>query len=468
MRHNASTSLANIAFSMNFLDSLRSLRDGRLWRIFLLGVWNSLRPLGDARLWRIFLLGISSGFPWLIIGSGMSAWLKDEGLSRGGIGLFGVIFVAYTINFLWAPVVDHLRLPFIGKLGQRRSWILLCQSLLVLSIFVLSLNDPSSNLFLTAAVALVVASISATQDMPIDAYRITVIREDEPELIGHGAAMATCGWWTGASLPGVIAFWLADDLGWPLVYQGLALFLALLTLVVLAIIKEPARPSTRVGEGPGNLGGSIGAWFDSSYVDAVAEFFRRNGAKLALGVLGFIFLFKIGEAFLGRMAIVFYKEVGFTSAEIGTYSKGVNWVVTMVCAIAAGILSMRFGVIRMLFVAGIAMASTNLLFSWIAFVGPSTKLFATAVILDGITGAFATVAFVAFISEYTSRIHSATQYAALASLGNSGRTLLAASSGFMVTSLGGDWALFFVLTAFMVAPSLLILGWISHRFRSAR
>ena len=432
---------------MDFLDSLRSLRDGRLWRIFLLGV--------------------SSGFPWLIIGSGMAAWLKDEGLSRDSIGLFGVILVAYTLNFLWAPIVDHLKLPLLGRLGQRRSWILLCQSLLVVLIVALSLNDPSDNLLITAGIALAVASLSATQDLPIDAYRITIIREDEPELIGPAAAMATCGWWTGASLPGVVAFWLADDLGWPLVYRGLALFLIVLSVVVLMIIKEPARPFAELPARAQNLGRGITAWFDRTYVDAVSEFFRRNGASLALGVLGFIFLFKIGEAFLGRMAILFYKEVGFTTAEIGTYSKGIGWVVTIVCTLLAGVISTRFGVIRMLFAAGIAMAATNLLFSWIALAGPHTELFALAVILDGITGAFATVAFVAFISAYTSRLHSATQYAALASLGNSSRTLIAATSGITVTALGGDWALFFVLTAIMVTPSLLVLVWIVRRLRIA-
>ncbi len=425
----------------------------------------SVHSLRDGRLWRIFLFGVSSGFPWLVIGSGMSAWLQDEGLSRAGIGLFGIIFVAYTVNFLWAPIIDHLKLPLVAGLGQRRSWIFTCQIVLMLLILALSLNDPAHNLFVTAALALGVAGVSATQDLPIDAYRITVIREDEPELIGQAAAMATCGWWTGASLPGVLAFWLADDLGWPLVYRGLALCLLGLAVLTLLFIREPARPPLPPTAPGARHSPGVLSWFDRTCVDAVTEFFRRNGASLALAILAFIFLFKIGEAFLGRMAIVFYREIGFTSADIGTYSKGLGWVVTIFCSLAAGVFSLRYGVLRMLFAAGIAMASTNLLFSWIAVVGPDTDLFALAVVLDGITGAFATVAFVAFISRYTSRFHSATQYAALASLGNSSRTLLAASSGFMVTALAGNWALFFVITALMVTPSLLLLGWIGLRIR---
>ena len=426
----------------------------------------SIRSLADGRLWRIFLFGIASGYPWIVIGSGMSAWLKDEGLSRGSIGLFGIVFLAYTFNFLWAPIVDHLKLPFLSRLGQRRSWILLCQMLLVLLILALSLNDPAHNLLLTAAVALCVAIFSATQDLSIDAYRITIIREDESDLIGLGASMATAGWWTGFSLPAVVAFWVADDLGWPLVYQGLAVLFLLIAVLALAIVREPARPAPKARASQKGLARQTFSWFDRTYIDAVAEFFRRNGVALAIGILGFIFLFKIGEAFLGRMAIVFYKEVGFTTAEIGTYSKGIGWIVTIVCALAAGLMATQLGNIRMLFAAGIGMAATNLLFSWIAIVGPDTNLFAIAVILDGIAGAVSTVAFVAFISEYTSRFHSATQYAALASVGNSGRTLLAAGSGFMVTALGGDWALFFVITALMVTPSLVILWWIWARIRS--
>lgn len=427
----------------------------------------SIRSLADGRLWRIFLFGIASGYPWIVISSGMAAWLTDEGLSRASVGLFGGVSFTYTFNFLWAPIVDNLKLPFLSRLGQRRSWILLCQILMVLLIFALSLNDPAHNLLLTAALALAVSAASATQDLSIDAYRITIIREDEPDLIGMGASMATAGWWTGYSLPAVLAFWVADDLGWPLVYQWLANLFLLISVLTLAVIREPARPTPEVRDWGRGLTRQTISWIDRTYFDAVAEFFRRNGVALALGILGFVFLFKIGEAFLGRMSIVFYKEVGFTTAEIGTYSKGLNWIVTITCSLAAGLIATQLGNIRMLFAAGIAMAATNLLFSWIAIVGPNTDLFAIAVILDGITAAVSTVAFVAFISEYTSRFHSATQYAALASVGNSGRTLLAAGSGFMVTALGGDWALFFVITALMVTPSLFILWWIWVRIGRA-
>ncbi|MXY53248.1 MAG: AmpG family muropeptide MFS transporter [Gammaproteobacteria bacterium] len=424
----------------------------------------SLRSLAlafgrDVRLRRIFLLGLASGFPWLLIGSAMTAWLKDEGLTRSAITLFGAVFVVYTVNFLWAPLVDHVRLPGLHRLGHRRSWIVLCQAMMIGLTVLLAVSGPALSLWLTAALALGIAISSATQDLAIDAYRITIIGEDEPELIGHGAAMATCGWWTGNLLPGTVAFWLVAPLGWPLVYLLLTGVIAAIMALVVFLFREPAttaRSSTWKGA-------SWREWLERTYIDAVAEFFRRNGVALAFGLLAFIFLFKVGEAFLGRTVILFYKEVGFSDADIGTYSKGLGWFVIVPCSIAAGIFAGRFGVVRGLLFAGVAMAATNLLFSWIAVAGPDTRLFSLAVIADGITSAFSTVAFVTFISYYTSRLHTAAQYGALASLGNSSRTLLAASSGMVVDGLGGDWALFFVLTAVMVLPSLAVLVWIARR-----
>ena len=388
----------------------------------------------------------------------MTAWLTDVGLSRTGVGLFGAVLVLYTINFLWAPIVDHVRLPVLGHLGQRRSWIIGCQGLLITFAVLLALTGPGFSLTATALIAIGIAAASATQDLAIDAYRITVIGEDEPELLGPAAAMATCGWWTGSMLPGAVAFWLADPIGWSNVYLGLAVLVVPVTLLVWRLFPEPPRPADVAFDWR-----RMDRWVQDTYVDAVAEFFRRNGVQLALGLLAFIFLFKIGEAFLGRMVIRFYIEVGFSNADIGTYSKGLGWVVIMVCALAAGLLTARFGVVRGLFLAGIAMAATNLLFAWIAVVGPDTRALAFAVIADGVTSAFSTVAFVAFISYYTSRLHTAAQYGALASLGNSGRTVVAASSGVVVDALGGAWASFFVITALMVMPSLGILIWIGRR-----
>lgn len=439
----------------------------------------SLALYKDSRLLVIFVLGIASGFPWVLVGSSMSAWLQESGLTRTAIGFFGSIFAVYTFNFAWAPLVDRLKLPLLHRLGQRRSWILLTLSLILAGTIAIAYTDPAIGLFWTSLIALLIALASATQDIAIDAYRIETIGRDEAAKIPHGSAMATSGWWTGFSLPGALAFFLSDLEGWSWgdVYLVLTGVLILLIGFVLCI-KEPdtdreaqqaaADETYRqllFGRQELSAWQRFDVWLASTIVEPFKEFFVRHSIRLALAVLLFIFLFKIGEAFLGRMSIVFYKEIGFSNSEIGTYSKLVGWWVTIIFAVLASLLNARFGIVRGLLIGGIAMASTNLMFSLMAIVGPDTRLFAVTVIVDNFTSAFATVTFVAFISYLTSRAYPATQYALMASLGNLGRTVLAGFSGLMVDSMAGDWALFFALTALMVIPSLLLLLWIAKALK---
>ena len=192
----------------------------------------------------------------------------------------------------------------------------------------------------------------------------------------------------------------------------------------------------------------------------LSSFFRKNGLSMALTLLGFIFLFKIGEAFMGKMSLIFYKEIGFSKSDIALYSKGLGWITTVVFTILGGFLAIRSGTVKALLFAGIAMAATNVMFSILAWTGKSEWLFALAVLLDDIAAAFATVAFVTFISILVDRTYTATQYALLASIGTMGRTTLASSSGALVDWLNGNWGLFFIITALMVIPSLILLWFI--------
>ena len=193
------------------------------------------------------------------------------------------------------------------------------------------------------------------------------------------------------------------------------------------------------------------------------SFFKKNGVLIALSILSFIFLFKIGEAFLGRMSVVFYKEIGFSKSDIGIFSKALGWVTTIIFTLIGGFLTIKTGVYKSLFVAGIFMAFTNLLFALLAWTGKSYLIFSIAVILDDIAAAFATIAFVAFISLLVDRNYTATQYALLASIGTAGRTTLASSSGSLVDWLNGDWSTFFIITTIMVIPSLIILFFIRKK-----
>ena len=398
-----------------------------------------------------------------MIGSALSAWLQEVGLTRSVIGYFGAVFGAYSINFLWSPLIDNLKIPLLTRwLGQRRSWIFLCQALIAAGCFSLASLDITSNLHLAGFIALGIAVSSATQDIAIDAYRIESFAETEGRLQSAGAAMTTAGWWTGYSGLGALPFFIVDgvDWQWQHAYFGLGCVMLALAVIVLFVRRTTYHSDPTIKTKLTNFWPAMKERISITVVQPIAEFFSRNGVKLALSILAFIFLFKIGEAFLGRMSIVFYKEVGFTNAEIGTYSKLVTWWVTIVFALLGSAVNLRLGIVKGLMIGGIAMASSNLMFSWIALVGPDTNLFLSAVLIDGFTSAWSTVAFVAFISLLCNRTFTATQYALMASLGTLGKTMLASYSGVIVDSMQGNWALFFVLTAVMVIPSLVFLWFI--------
>ncbi len=443
---------------------------------FLLTLKQSLLLFRDRRLLAIFTLGFASGLPWVLIGSAMTAWLKDAELSRTAIGFFGSIFTIYAINFLWAPFVDRVHIPWLTRrLGQRRSWIVLMMLIIAAATFAIGWTDPGYNLLWTSLLAIVIATASATADIAIDAYRIDRIGKDDKELISYGAAMATSGWWTGYSIPGAIALYLSDwsFMNWSGVYLVLAVIVLLLVAVVLTLQEPVSRREQIQDESEAQMLDLLGertwfhraiAWLEVTLIEPFAEFFRRNGWRIGLYIVCFIVLFKVGEAFLGRMSIVFYKEVGFSNSDIATYSKLIGWWMTIIISLMSGVLASRLGIVRGLFIGGVAMAATNLMFAWLAAVGPDKTLFAAAIILDNITSSFATVTFVAFISYLAHEAYSASQYALMASLGNLGRTTLAASSGVMVDYLHGDWSTFFISTSVMVVPSLILLLLIGKHF----
>lgn len=428
----------------------------------------TFRSYMDKRLLWVFMLGCSSGFPWVLIGSNMSGWLKDAGLTRAAIGYFGSVFAVYAINFLWAPLVDRVRLPLLhAMLGQRRSWIFLCQSLVLICTLFIAGVDPSKNLALTSMLALGIALSSATQDIAIDAYRIDTFPKSEPSKLPQASAMAVIGWWTGYSVPGYLAFINADAIGWNGVYYGMAGIVALLMVFTL-LVKEPKTlRDTLQAEAEQRHSKIVGnravAWLTVTVVEPFLDFFKRNGFRVALTLLLFVFLFKIGEAFLGRMSITFYKEIGFSNEQIGYYSKLIGWGLTMLFTLIGSMVNVKFGIVRGLMIGGIAMAASNLMFAWIAKVGPNEQLFLATLVVDNFTSAFSTVAFVSFLTVVTGQAFSATQYALLASLGNFGRTTLASFSGELVDYLN-DWSTFFILTALMVIPSLLMLYSLRHYF----
>jgi PAT family beta-lactamase induction signal transducer AmpG len=437
----------------------------------------------DKRMIRILLLGIISGFPWVLIGSSLSLWLKEDGLSRSTIGWAGLIFAVYAFNYLWAPLIDRIQIPWLtNKIGHRRGWIVTMQIIILISLVCWSFVNPTANLALVISIGLIIAIASATQDITVDALRIEQIGKDEGKSMQAGAAMAVVGWWTGYKLGGVIALNAAElfqQLGfenyWQITFLVLGVVVIACNIGLMFVHEEQSTERKEAQEqtdqiieeklGSSNLATKSVAWISSTIAGPIISFFKKNGFKIALGILGFVFLFKIGEAFLGRMSIIFYKEIGFSKTDIALYSKGLGWITTVVFTLLGGLFAIRSGVIKAMFVSGILMASTNLLFSVLAWSGKSEWLFAIAVIFDDMAAAFATVAFVAFISMLVDRTYTATQYALLASIGTAGRTTLAASSGALVDWLNGDWGIFFVMTAVMVIPSLILLWFIRNKLK---
>ena len=437
----------------------------------------------DKRMLKILLLGAISGFPWVLIGSSLSLWLKEDGLSRSTIGWAGLIFAVYAFNYLWAPLIDRIQIPLLTKkIGHRRGWIILMQFLILISLILWSVIDPSDNLALVISIGLLIAISSATQDITVDALRIEQIGENEGRSMAAGAAMAVVGWWSGYKLGGVLSLFSAEFLEragfqnyWQLTFLILGILIILMS-IGLMFIKESNDSNRQKNQKENdklilnkfkkiNFFTQIITWISGTISGPIISFFKKNGFQIAIGILGFVFLFKVGEAFLGRMSIIFYKEVGFTKSDIAIYSKSLGWITTVVFTLIGGLFVIRSGVIKAMFLAGILMASTNLLFTLLAWSDKSEILFAIAVIFDDIAAAFATVAFVAFISLLVDRTYTATQYALLASIGTAGRTTLASSSGALVDWLNGDWGIFFILTALMVIPSLIILWILKNKLK---
>jgi PAT family beta-lactamase induction signal transducer AmpG len=437
----------------------------------------------DQRMLKILLLGAISGFPWVLIGSSLGLWLKEDGLSRSTVGWAGLIFAVYAFNYLWAPLVDRIQIPYLTKkIGHRRGWIVLMQLLILISLGLWSLINPTENLALVISVGLLIAIASATQDITVDALRIEQIGENEGKSMAAGAAMAVVGWWSGYKLGGVIALFSADYLQnfgfenyWQLTFLILGVLVIIMNIGLMFVTEK--NSDERINRqflndkiisdklGNNNFFSKFAVWIGGTISGPIISFFKKNGFSIALGILGFVFLFKVGEAFLGRMSIIFYKEIGFSKSDIAIYSKTLGWITTVVFTLLGGLFVIRSGVLKAMFLAGIVMAATNILFSILAWSDKSELLFAIAVIFDDIAAAFATVAFVAFISLLVDRAYTATQYALLASIGTAGRTTLASSSGALVDWLNGNWGLFFILTALMVIPSLLILWSMKNKLK---
>lgn len=425
--------------------------------------WEALSVYFTRRMVVVFMLGVCSGLPNGLITGTLGVWLREHGLTRTDIGVVGLIGLVYAINFLWAPLLDRLRPWGLGRLGRRRGWIFLFQVGLIIALAQLLGVDPLANLRGLVLVIAAIAILSASQDVVIDAYRVEYLHKDE---YAAGSAMATMGWMTGATvLAGFTTLHLSGPLGWPLAYLSVGAVLLVGPLVVI-LAGEPKVPAEALRH---DTALSWGQRLQDTLVEPFMEFLRRPHAWL---VLAFILLFKLGEAMLGRMTGVFYVDLGFTAGEIANYSKALGTGAMLVGGAVGGVVAKRYGLFRALLGSAIAMAATNLLYVWLALAGKDFQILALAVVADNFTTGLSLSIFVAFVSSLCNVAFTATQYALLASLANFAMRGAASLGGItvdwleksrLVAGAGEAWASFFLLTAVLALPGIVLLVMLGRR-----
>ena len=440
----------------------------------MLSLINSFKVYNDKRMLRVFLLGAISGFPAVLIGAALTLWLRDNEISRSIVGAIGFITIVYTFNWTVAPIIDRTSIPILTKLiGHRKSWVLSMQFFILLCLIIWSLLTPAVNLFFIGIIALLIAISSAAQDITIDALRIEQFAENESKSIAAGASLNVIGWMASFKIGKMILLLIAgrlENMGfenfWQITFLCAGAIIILFNIGLLFIPEASSfeRNKRQLADQKSLLNSdSASSWFISTIISPLLSFFKKNGFKIGFSILGFLFLFKIGEAFLGRMSSVFYDDIGFSKYEIAFFSGLLGFITFSLFTLLGGWLSLRSGVIKALFISGILMASTNLMFTILAWSDKSQLLFFLAILFDDIAAAFATIAFVTFISLLVDRTYTATQYALLASIGTAGSKTLTAFSGVLVDWLNGDWGTFFIITALMVIPSLILLWFIRKK-----
>ncbi|WP_455379744.1 AmpG family muropeptide MFS transporter [Acidihalobacter prosperus] len=397
-----------------------------------------LREFITRRMLVAALMGFSSGLPLLLTLTLLQAWLTQAKISLGEIGLFTLIGLPYTIKFLWAPLMDRYKFPW---LGRRRGWLFSLQILLALSILLLGQTHPRRDLTAVAIMALLVALFSAMQDTVIDAYRRESLADNEQ---GLGASLYVWGYRVGMLIASGGGLILAQYTGFKNTYA----IMAALMLPGLATTLLASEPSS-IHDRPSSLRTAV--------LGPFVEFFTRH--QNAILILLFILLYKFGDTLATTMTTPFYLQLGYSKADIGAVVKLFGFWATVLGGFVGGIGILRIGQYRALLIFGVLQALSTATFAWLTYTGPVLGWLATVIALENFTGGMGTAAFIGFMANLTNREFTATQYALLTSLMGVPRTLFAATTGYMAAQLG--WTNFFLLCAFLATPGLVLL----RRFR---
>jgi MFS transporter, PAT family, beta-lactamase induction signal transducer AmpG len=414
----------------------------------------SFRPYVRPMPFMAFLLGISSGFPLTLLLATMTFWLSRVGIDKSTIGFAIGLTTPYTLKFLWAPLIDKLPLPILSRLlGQRRAWLFVIQALLFGALWQLGASDPATQLATFALWAIAVAFLSATQDIVIDAYRIEILSEEE---MPHGTAMNQFGYRTGNLIAGAGTIFLASSegagLGWAAAY-GLTAF----CVVPAAIGALFAGPGRFVERHAITQGQSVGAWLAETIVNPFREFLTRHGAFL---ILGFVLIYKIGDAMGQVMLAPMIVELGFTDTEYVAVNKFVGFAALIVGSAFGAPFIAWLGMGRALFVSGLMMMLSNFLFCVLAMTGHSTVMLGFAVGTENFTSGIGLTVFVTYLSGLSSLAYTATQFALLSSFAAVGRTWLSTPSGYLANAFG--WVGFWAATVVIAVPGMALL-WVMWR-----
>lgn len=412
------------------------------------GIISGLSLYVQPRLLIIFVMGFASGLPLALSSATLFFWLAEAGITLTAIGLFALVGTPYNLKFFWAPFIDRIPLPVLTRLlGRRRSWMLVIQVGLMVSIAYLGFSQPESTPALTAACALAVAFFSASQDIVIDAYRIEILDIDEQ---GAGAAMTQAGYRLGAIAAGAGALFLADQVDWSIVYSVMA---ALVVIGMMAAVFAP-DPDKR---SPSLTGTHNTRGLRAIIIDPFIEFFQRNTPTTAIIILAFILLYKFGDAYAGVMAYPFYYEMGFTKSEVATVSKLFGVIATVLGVFIGGLIVKRYGIMKSLLGCGILQMLSNLMYAAQAIAGHDVQFLYFTIGIENLSGGMGSSAFVAYLSVLCNTAYTGTQFALFTSFMAFGRTLLSASSGWVVEMMG--WFDFFLVSTVVALPGLLLLVW---------
>lgn len=401
-----------------------------------------------------FLLGISSGFPLTLLLATMSYWLSKVGIDKKTIGFAFALGTPYTLKFLWAPLIDGIALPGLSRLfGQRRAWLFVVQALLAVALIQLGASDPNHHIARFALWGVIVAFLSATQDIVIDAYRIEILSDEE---LAQGTATNQVGYRTGNLLAGAGTIWLASTegaaLGWPMAY---AISAGLVLPGAIAALWLGPGKRTAVRE-PFSIE-AFRHFLKHNVADPFVDFFKRPGAWL---ILLFVLTYKLGDAVGQNMLSPMVVHQGFTDTDYIAINKLVGFWCLVIGSLVAGALIARFGMGRLLFGAGIIMAGANLMFATVAATGHSVAMLTLAVGTENLFAAISLTVFATYLSGLSSTAFTATQYALLSSVAAVGRTFATTPSGYAAAAFG--WVGFYIFAACLAIPGLFFL-WLMHR-----